>query len=283
MKTVFSSIDDVIHAYAQRPNDPNTEGRTSGGGNVFFDGGKLYSYGRHYILAEWIDDQTVMIDDRGYSVSTAKHISKTRYALNQYRQFFTTEAKTEIVKQRLESYRQSLAKARKPETYINAATYLIGKHVEYLEYVQNAIDPSLFELIQHFTGEGMKERIEADKERIEAQRKEDERKRKEYERLYRDAFMRYEPSGDYRSRSKVDYDLIRFKKDEPQTVETSQNVRIPYAVALEAFTRFKGYGLMKGQHVAGFTIHEIAPEFIRIGCHRFRIEDLNQFFNIPTV
>jgi hypothetical protein len=280
MRHVFSSSSDTIHAYAQRPNDPTAHGRS---GNVYFEGGKLYSYGRHYVLAEWLDDQTVLIDNQGYSVNTAKHIGQAMHGLSQYQQFFTMDSNPQLIGQQLREYRNKLAKARKPELYTDPATALIGRYVEWLDYSGKAIDPELTELIQHFTGEGIKERIEADKERIEAQRKEDERKRKEYERLYREAFMSYEPSGDYRSRSKVEYDLIRFKKDEPQTVETSQNVRIPYAVALEAFTRFKGYGLMKGQHVAGFTVHEIAPEFIRIGCHRFRIEDLNQFFNVPTV
>lgn len=278
MKTVYSNIDSVIHAFAQHPNDPTFTGRTSGGGNVFAEGGKLYSYGRHYELAKWIDDTTVLIDDRGYSNSTGKHLSKTRHALSQYRQFYTLQADPEHVRHQLQTYRNKLAKARKPEIYINGAVHLIGKHVEYLDYTGKAIDPTLIELIEHFTGEGMKERISADRERIEAQQKEKERRRKEYESMYREAFQTYEPFGDYRSRSGAKYDLIRRTKNEPETVETTQNVKTPYVVALEAFKRFKRSELNKGQHVAGFTVHEIEPEYIRIGCHRFLITDLETFF-----
>lgn len=280
MKHVFRSSSDVIHQFAQHPNDTTVWGRCS---NVYFENGSLYSYGRHYRLAYWIDDQTVMIDNRGYSNTTAKHISQAMYALSQYRRFYTMDTDPNHVERQLRDYRSKLAKARKPELYTDPATALIGRYIAWLDFSGKTIAPELIELIEQFTSEGMKERIESDKKRIEAQRKEDERKRREYERLYREAFTTYEPFYDYRSRSGADYDLIRLRKDDPTTVETSQNIRIPYTVAQEAFNRFKGYGLMKGQHVAGFTVHEIAPDFIRIGCHRFRIDDLNQFFNAPNV
>jgi hypothetical protein len=275
MKTVFSNASDCIHAYAQRPNDPTTHGRS---GNVYFEGGSLYSFGSHYELAKWIDNETVLIDDRGYSKTTAKHIGKAQHALSQYRQFYTLETDPQHVAQQLRSYRQKLATARKPELYTVPAVSLIGRYVEWLDYTGKTIAPELIELIQHFTSDGMKERINADRERIEAQRKKDERKRQENERLFREAFNTYEPFGIYRAAAGADYDLIRFKQNDPTIVETSQNVKTPYSVALEAFTRLKRAELMKGQHVAGFTVHAIEPEYIRIGCHRFLISDLETFF-----
>ena len=268
MKTVFSSVSDCIHAYAQRPNDPTAYGRS---GNVYFQDGSLYSYGRHYELAKWIDDTTVLIDNRGYSVTTAKHIGKAQYALSQYRRFYTLDTDPQHVAQQLGTYRQKLATARKPELYTVPAVSLIGRYVEWLDYTEKTIAPELIELIQHFTADGMKERIEA-------QRKKDERKRQENERLFREAFNNYEPWGMYRTAAGANYDLIRFKPGSRETVETSQGVRIPYSVALEAFKRFKRSELNKGQHVAGFTVHEIEPEYIRIGCHRFLITDLENFF-----
>lgn len=280
MKTVFQNASDCIHAYAQRPNDPTAYGRS---GNVYFEGGSLYSYGRHYELAKWIDNETVLIDNRGYSTTTAKHIGKAQHALSQYRRFYTLDADTEHVRQKLEYNRKLLAKARKPEIYINGSTALIERHVQYLDHVGKPIDPSLYELIQHFTSDGMKERISADRERIEQQRKADERKRQENARRYREAFNTYEPYGIFRAATGADYDLIRFKQDDPTTVETSQNVKTPYVVALEAFNRLKRAELIQGQHVAGYTVHAIEPEYIRIGCHRFFITDLETFFGVPTV
>jgi hypothetical protein len=275
MKTVYRNASDCIHAYAQRPNDPTVYGRSS---NVYFEGGSLYSYGRHYELAKWIDDTTVLIDNRGYSATTADHIGKAQHALSQYRQFYTLDTDPNHVAQQLRAYRQKLATARKPELYTVPAVSLIGRYVEWLDYTGKTIAPELIELIQHFTSDGMKERIEADKERIEAQRKADERKRQENALLFREAFNTYEPWGMYRTAAAADYDLIRLVENDPTTVETTQYVKTPYSVALEAYTRFKRSELNKGEHVAGYTVHAIEPEYIRIGCHRFLISDLETFF-----
>ena len=49
MKKVFSSNDECIHVFAQRTHE---EGRTPNS-NVYFYGDKLYSYGSHYLLAEF--------------------------------------------------------------------------------------------------------------------------------------------------------------------------------------------------------------------------------------
>ena len=63
MKRVFTNSYDVIHLYAQRSQD---EGRCS---NVFFYGDKIYSYGHHYLLGEFIDDgKAIIINDEGLLV-----------------------------------------------------------------------------------------------------------------------------------------------------------------------------------------------------------------------
>jgi len=73
MKTVYSKSSDVIHLFAQRTQE---EGRCS---NVFFNcKERIYSYGSHYLLGEFIrnkkKDLAIWINDDGYSVTTAKHI-----------------------------------------------------------------------------------------------------------------------------------------------------------------------------------------------------------------
>jgi hypothetical protein len=55
-------------------NDPNMERRCE---KVFSSEGVLYSYGTHYALARYLEDGTLLINNKGYSVSTSKHI---RYA-----------------------------------------------------------------------------------------------------------------------------------------------------------------------------------------------------------
>jgi len=74
MKTVFNSSSDVIHLFAQRSQD---NARCS---NVFFDKNKIYSYGYHYLLGEFISnnkgDEAIMINNLGYSSTTGKHIDQ---------------------------------------------------------------------------------------------------------------------------------------------------------------------------------------------------------------
>ena len=85
MKRVFNSSVDVMHVYAQRS---QSDARCS---NVFFEYDRIYSYGRHYLLGEFIDDgKAIVINDTGYSVTTSKHIYQLIQATRQYKQFFTS-------------------------------------------------------------------------------------------------------------------------------------------------------------------------------------------------
>lgn len=81
MKTVFSTSE-VPHIWAQRSQN---EGR---GGNVFFDGDKIYSYGHHYVMAMFHGDSLVLMNEHNYSASTAGHkatcwmaIDRTKYKI----------------------------------------------------------------------------------------------------------------------------------------------------------------------------------------------------------
>ena len=87
MKKVFSSNADCIHTFAQRSQD---EGRTPNH-NVYFRGDKIYSYGYHYLLGEFINNgEAIIINDIGYSNSTSKHINILQGATRQYKQFYVT-------------------------------------------------------------------------------------------------------------------------------------------------------------------------------------------------
>ena len=42
--------------------------------NVFFEYSRIYSYGYHYILGKFVNDNLLIINDTGYSATTSKHI-----------------------------------------------------------------------------------------------------------------------------------------------------------------------------------------------------------------
>ena len=54
MKTVFTNTD-TIHTFAQQT---QYEGRNSTN-TIFFEGNKIYSYGYHYLLGEFLDRNTI--------------------------------------------------------------------------------------------------------------------------------------------------------------------------------------------------------------------------------
>lgn len=85
MKRVFQSAEQTIHVWAQQT---QSEGRSA---NVYFEGAVLYSYGRHYplglITTNKKGEKAAIINDAGYSATTAKHIGAARYAVNHYTRF----------------------------------------------------------------------------------------------------------------------------------------------------------------------------------------------------
>jgi hypothetical protein len=77
MKTVFSSHNEVAHIWASQS---QSEGRA---GNIFFENGVIYSYGRHFPVARFAPEygDIVLFTSRGYSSSTGKHKGIIRAAI----------------------------------------------------------------------------------------------------------------------------------------------------------------------------------------------------------
>ena len=130
MKTVFSNTQDCVHAFAQRQ---TPQGKAS---SVFFYGDKIYSFGYHYLLGEFIDDKTIVINDKGYSNTTSKHISYVSSGTRQYKQFFTTKCEIGLVYSQVLTLQSKLATARKPENYINQILSLFDSLNEFIQYTK---------------------------------------------------------------------------------------------------------------------------------------------------
>ena len=132
MKKVFTSSSEVIHLFAQRS---QFEGKCS---NVFFYDSKIYSYGYHYLLGEFItnkkNEAAIIINDSGYSSTTSKHISQIRQATRQYKQFFVTETDLDLVLSSVKSNCKKLVAARKKELYILPSQILFRLLNEYITW-----------------------------------------------------------------------------------------------------------------------------------------------------
>ena len=88
MRTVLRNHDEVCHVWAQQT---QSQGRA---GNIFFEGKSIYSYGRHFEAARFMDSETVLVNSYRYSVSTAQHLSLIRQAVR-HKQVFTVPSMTD--------------------------------------------------------------------------------------------------------------------------------------------------------------------------------------------
>jgi len=253
MKRVFTSSSDVMHVFAQRSQE---EGRCS---NVFFEGDKIYSYGRHYLLAEFIDANTIVINDiNGYSRTTGKHIAQIRQATRQYKQFFTSTCRGVDVVPRLKELYDKLPRARNKAQYINEINNIFSKYVEYLdyrkakkrgnEYYKEA--KKIHKLVNSMDVEAI---LKKEKER------QDKEKAKKIEK-----FMNYDVDYLYG----MDVDYVRISKDKTQ-VETSQRVKVSIDEARLLYKMIKQGKDIKGHKIGYYTVISVNG-VLTIGCHKIK-------------
>lgn len=127
MKHVVSKSD-VAHLWANQSQD----NARNAGGNFYFDGRTIYSYGRHFSIATISekDSNTVYFTTRTYSNTTAKHIGVTRYACSHKTRIYCFDPESAgrgIHSENLESFEKSakniaanLPTSRKPEKYLSS-------------------------------------------------------------------------------------------------------------------------------------------------------------------
>ena len=131
MKTVFAGKE-VAHIWAKQS---QSEGRNSGS-SMFFEGKDIFSYGRHFCMARLMPNNVVLITNRGYSNTTAKHLSWTRYAVNHMERIYCAYPNgsvldnLESIKNRLKSEFDTLNNSRVRPNTKNAAKISIQGIIE---------------------------------------------------------------------------------------------------------------------------------------------------------
>ena len=113
MKTVFTNSE-IVHIFNEQNQN---KGRTSSG-SMYFYNNKIYSYGSHYLLAEFLDNDTIMINNKGYSSTTGKHISLITSATRNRKQYFINETDYKIVNQNIKEYLNKLVRQGKQKMFI---------------------------------------------------------------------------------------------------------------------------------------------------------------------
>jgi hypothetical protein len=273
MRKVFSNSSDVIHKFVERSQN---EGRSA---NCYFEGDKIYSYGRHYLLGEFVNngkEDAIVINDRGYSSTTGKHIGELRWGSNQYLQFFTSNINLDCVLSSLESNKRSLVNARKPELYIGPSLELFKKLNEYIDWSKNKVlkreekYKKIKSLIRLFEGS-------VDIE--EFQKKEKSRLLRLKKKQEKDAAIKVKKALEDFNNYKIDYiyarggeDYLRLSQDKKE-VETSQRVRVNVESAKVLYSLIKAGRDIKGAKIDNYTVISINGT-LKIGCHNINMDSV---------
>jgi hypothetical protein len=269
MKTVFSNAHDVVHAFAQRQ---QSRGRSS---NIFFEYDKIYSYGYHYLLGEFIDGNTILINDKGYSNTTSKHISYLIGGTRQYKQFFTTRCDIDFVHWKVLSLKNKLATARKPENYINNILSLWASLNEFIQYTKNKNTPKdvRYKEIKKIV-KAIQDQPQEYKDKLAAAKKKQElaKKRKEQKQIKEtlSKFYNYEVNS-FRI---GDTDYLRLSQD-GTNVETSQYVKVSVDEARTLYQLIcKGVDIT-GHRISNYIVNSINGT-LKIGCHNINMESVHK-------
>jgi len=264
MKHVYGTNASLIHAFAQN----NSE--RSKCGNLFFEGKKLYLYGYHYLLAEFIKDKEgkdcILINDKGYSVSIRKHIGIVTQATRQYKQYFAKSIDDALVLRRLQTLNAKLPNAIKTDMYISEIIGRVETYKKQRYELGLYINPEIVSFSDKITPEQIeKAKIKA----LEAKKKEEAKIKANIA-----AFLNYESNRI--NGSKEDY--IRLSLDKTQ-IETNQEVKIPIEEAKSLYKAIVNNLNVIGYQIGSYYINDLTNKHLIVGCHKIVLSNLHEVGN----
>ena len=268
---------ELCHKWA---NMEQESGRTSTG-SLFFNRSTIYSYGDHFAIAKHIVNEqgqrAILFTLRSYSNTTAKHISSVQMSCKNDNLIYCAnpigshEINFKYWEQEAEQDGASkLAKARKPEKYLNILSNIETKANIYASYFGIEIPETLKALLS------IKDKTEflafADKkaEFIKAERK---RKEAEQKKKFKEDIKKWFNCETSRLYTTYKYDFLRINDNR---IETTQAVQIPLELGKRLYQSIKKGSLNVGDKVLNYTVNEIGKE-IKIGCHTFKQSYLLKF------
>ena len=277
MRKILRNTDEVIHVFAQRTqNEGSNQSR-----NIFFYGDKIYSYGYHYLLGEFLDDKTILINDRGYSRTTGKHISALKYATNHYKQFFATSCDIDLVYNKVitlvEKIEASRKRAKKIE-YINEVVYLADRITSFYKYCQDkdAMQGDRYKSVMRYAKIVQDDTLLIDLEHnIKAYKKEARLANKA--RIKTRIAKFYEGSINYIN--EIPHALLRLSK-EGDTIETSRGANVPLNEARVLYHRINTGKCIKGFKIGYYTTIGIKDDTIKIGCHDIKLDEVHRLGDV---
>jgi len=268
MKKVVSSHE-VAHLFnGQHQTEATTPNR-----NFYFIGKSIYSYGSHFCIAKFMDHNTLLFTERGYSNTTAKHIRITRNATSDRDKIYCPYPDRDHVSNfnywitDAERIGQSLLKARKPSKYISELENVKYRAERYANYFGIEIPARLKNILDVTSGA---EYMEHASNVLEFNKQEARRKAmadaKAHAKQLKDwrAFKRSHMYG------RIEYDYLRVTDT---YFETSQLVKIPVSIGLRLYKTIRT--LKPGDPVLSYHVKDITDTYIQIGCHMLSFKEID--------
>lgn len=298
MKKVFSSHSELAHVWAQGRQE---EGRASDG-RMFFNKGRLYSYGLHFCIARILPSGVVVYGNHTYSPSTGKHQSLARSAVSHRRKVYCEDPDTlalynrDHTKRRMKGLLEDAVTERrvKPATRVGNKLEALRLAQEFNEYLaalpeaeRHSVEP--FDLNVLEVSEVERQIVRDYDAEVQARRQvrnaqTAERSRIRYAQL---ALAETEKIAKWRTHEYT-YALhnvptmLRLSKD-GQSVETSRGADIPVSHAKRLWplienVRAVGKPLTdRDVHLGHYTLTEIKVDgSIVVGCHDIAYEEIER-------
>jgi hypothetical protein len=295
IKRVFGSSDQVMHLWANQSQD------SARCDNVFFEGNKIYSYGYHYELGRIVtyNDKTVaLINERGYSVATSKHIRHAKSAASHLIVIgytnFDEDIETMVRQALLEDqgalvdelmghfsrnkfYSWSGDKLQYAGNYLSERVQEFNQKCHALNHSKYALNPdqTYIELYNEHIERRLARQKELESPEAELKR-EKARQAKEARELLKqsDTIERWR-RGEYNGSLNIQTPLLRIVQDE---VQTSRGASVSLKSALRLYSRIKADKTLKDQQIDHFKFNRYNPsnDTIVIGCHTIQWSEVEQ-------
>jgi len=281
MKTVFSNSE-VCHVYAKQT---QIEGR---GNNIFFHNAKIYSYGDHFCMGNIIAPGKIILTDRSYSNTTAKHKNYLSYAVNHFDRVYLPYPDAPVfglnnidsLNRQFDSLFTIIGNKRKKESTKNEALADIKRLIENTEKAAtwtNAklkqVSPETRKLAQFIkAGKNATDLLVLSEKITENKRKESEKVKRE-----RAAKVKKWLKGENVDIWFSDSVLLRLITEDGQNfVQTSKNAKVSETSAKVLYKMIQAGKDIKGHNIEGYTVISLNG-VLTIGCHKIERKEIERF------
>lgn len=277
MRTVLRNRDEVCHVWAQQN---QSVGRA---GNIFFEGKSIYSYGRHFEMARFVDSETVLITSSRYSVSTAKHLGLVRRAVT-HKTVFIVPSFTDhqenivyLIDQAKDAY-DTATRARKfMDRHIDRAKRSVEDARQYMTKFRVQVPPMHEELWlalhteTYLNGDVQAQLLTKAKAAQAAEReatKQARIKRELAEAVQLEQWVRGEMDWGRFAAMR-----LRVRGGE---VQTTHGAAVPVIEARKLYRALKAGVDVSGQRVGHYTITRVTTDAIIVGCHTIPLSEVER-------